>query len=231
MCCKLRLAILMATMIVPVTVMAENDELDSLDGPDSSVELVDKSEDPSTEILPEIGDEDQLAVFVLDRGLYFASEVGVFINLGGLNGNSNLQPFISTTLGIDIDEIFSGQFVVSQGYVSQNPLTEADLNPQTGTLDYSLTSFTLEAVAAARVSRFAAEVNLGAGLTRINPQLHASDFTRLAGWSPHVVGGVDFKYLTLLTDFSAGISLNAIYVLMQPSILGLSASGVLRYTF
>ena len=112
MCCKLRLAILMATMIVPVTVMAENDELDSLDGPDSSVELVDKSEDPSTEILPEIGDEDQLAVFVLDRGLYFASEVGVFINLGGLNGNSNLQPFISTTLGIDIDEIFSGQFVV-----------------------------------------------------------------------------------------------------------------------
>lgn len=179
--------------------------------------------DASLEILPEIGDSDQLAVFVLDRGFYFSSDVGVLINLGGVKKYSNVQPFISTTVGYDINEYFSGQAYLSQGYVSQNPLAEED---RYGTADYSLTNMGAEVVGAWRPTpRFAMEGSFGAGLTRLNPLV-----ANYGAWAPHVVGGVDFKYLTLLTDFTAGIALNG-YMVLNPQILAISTAAVVRYTF
>lgn len=195
---------------------------------------IDDVEDP-VEILPEIGDADQLGVFVLDRGFYFTSDVGFVLNIGGMRGISNLQPFISTTIGYDIDENFSGQLYVSQGYVSQNPLTERDSPGGTmgnGTADYSLTNFGLEMVAALRpTARFAVEASAGGGLTRMNPLLTAGDKTDQPAVAPHVVAGFDLKYLTLLTDFSAGVSVNGYTVIINPVIIAVSVSGVFRYTF
>ena len=179
--------------------------------------------DASLEILPEIGDSDQLAVFVLDRGFYFSSDVGVLINLGGVKKYSNVQPFITTTVGYDIKEYISGQAYLSQGYVSQNPLAEED---RYGTADYSLTNMGAEVVGAWRPTpRFAMEGSFGAGLTRLNPLV-----ANYGAWAPHVVGGVDFKYLTLLTDFTAGIALNG-YMVLNPQILAISTAAVVRYTF
>lgn len=194
---------------------------------------VEKDED--NVILPEIGDEDQLAVFVLDRGFYFASDLGVLINLGGTRGNSNIQPFISTVFGYDVNDIFSGEVYLAQGYVSQNPLTAAD-DPSQGlggnlTADYSLTNLGVSGVAAWRpTARFALEGNVGGGVTRLNPLLTKADLGSHAAWAPHVGGGFDLKYLTLLTDFTAGLSVNGFFVI-SPQILAVSASGVVRYTF
>ena len=100
-------AVLSLSLMVPTAVWADEiddimSEIESEDGPPEST-------DPGEEqvILPEIGEEDQLAVFVLDRGFYFASDLGVLINVGGTRGNSNVQPFMSIILGYDVDEIFS----------------------------------------------------------------------------------------------------------------------------
>ena len=236
----MRLKLVLAWMlsvgvVLPGTVWA--DEIDDLMAEVESEESIEIEEDfsgTSTEILPEIGEEDQLAVFVLDRGFYFTSDVGVLINFGGTQNNSNVQPFISTTVGYDINEYFSGQFYLSQGYVSQNPLSERDMPGGVmgnGTADYSLTNFGLEAVGALRpTARFAVEGSAGTGVTRLNPLITAEDGSSHLAWAPHVVAGVDFKYLTLLTDFSAGISINA-YMVLNPQILSVSAAGVFRYTF
>jgi len=201
------------------------DEIDDLmsEIESSEEETLTGGEGASLEILPEIGDSDQLAVFVLDRGFYFSSDVGVLINLGGVNKHSNVQPFISTTIGYDVNEYLSGQVYLSQGYVSQNPLAEED---RYGTADYSLTNMGGEVVGAWRpTARFAMEGSLGAGLTRLNPLV-----SNYGAWAPHVVGGMDFKYLTLLTDFTAGIAING-YMVLNPRILAISTAAVVRYTF
>ena len=236
---KLMVAMLLSvSLMMPGAVWA--DEIDDLMAEVESEESTEPGEDviapleASAEILPEIGEQDQLAVFVLDRGFYFTSDVGVLINFGGTQEHSNVQPFISTTFGYDLNEYLSGQVYLSQGYVSQNPLTERDLPGGVmgnGTADYSLTNFGAEVVGALRpTARFAIEGSAGAGITRLNPPLTAEDGNSHSPWAPHLVGGVDFKYLTLLTDFTAGISING-YLILNPQILAVSASGVFRYTF
>jgi hypothetical protein len=56
------------------------------------------------------------------------------------------------------------------------------------------------------------------------------DNKRSSTFDPHLSGGVDLKYLTLLTDFSAGLSLTGYYIL-GANIPAASAAFVLRYTF
>ena len=228
-------AVLSLSLMVPTAVWA--DEIDDIMAEIESDDGPAESTGPGEEqvILPEIGDEDQLAVFVLDRGFYFASDLGVLINVGGTRGNSNVQPFMSIILGYDVDEIFSGEMYFSQGYVSQNPLTSND-DPASGsggnmTADYSLTNVGVAAVAAWRpTARFAIEGNAGGGVTRLNPLLTTANLGSHPAWAPHLGAGLDLKYLTLLTDFSAGLSLNGFFVI-KPQIIAVSAAAVVRYTF
>jgi hypothetical protein len=101
-----------------------------------------------------------------------------------------------------------------------------------GTADYSLTNFGLEMVAALRpTARLAIEASAGGGVSRLNPLLTAYDGTDQPGFAPHVVAGVDLKYLTLLTDFSAGVSVNGYTIIINPMVIAVSVSGVFRYTF
>jgi len=236
-------AVLSLSLMVPTAVWADeiDDIMSEIESEDGPAESTDPGEAEEQVILPEIGDEDQLALFVLDRGYYFTSDMGVFINFGGTRGNSNLQPFTSIAFGRDFGEYYSLQFTASQGYVSQNPLTANDDASQTSTgnmtADYSLSSFTLDNILAIRPSaRFAIELSAGPGVTRLNPDLTAANATAAnAGsqpsWAFHMVEGIDLKYLTLLTDFTAGISLNLFTVFVKPVIVGVSASAAVRYTF
>lgn len=178
--------------------------------------------------LPQIGAEDQLAVFELERGAYFATDLGVFITLGGVQGNSNVQPFMSIKLGHDIGDYVSVQASFAAGYSAGNPVSEEDIRVASeATANYELLNMGVEVVGAIRPSpRFAIEPKVGGGVTRITPKMASTD----APMKPHVVGGVDFKYLTLLTDFTAGITVNAYYV-PGPNILGIGTGAVVRYTF
>jgi hypothetical protein len=178
--------------------------------------------------LPQIGAEDQLAVFELERGAYFSTDLGVFITLGGVQGNSNVQPFLALKLGHDIGDYVSLQASFAAGYSAGTPVSEADVRVASeATQNYELLNMGLELVGAIRPSpRFAIEPKVGGGFTRITPKMASVDEPMKA----HVVGGVDFKYLTLLTDFSAGITINAYYV-PGPDILGIGTGAVVRYTF
>jgi hypothetical protein len=186
------------------------------------------------EPLPDIG-QDQLAVFKLQRGFYFSSDLGVFLTFGGVNGNSNVQPYLSMKAGIDLGDFASIQASLSHGYSSGNPLSRAELPTEggQGTINYGLMSIGGELVLALRpTSRFAIEPKIGGGLTFIYPQLTdpANPSNALSKSAPHVSGGLDFKYLTLLTDFTAGLSFTGYYIL-GPNIPALGTAFVVRYTF
>jgi hypothetical protein len=184
--------------------------------------------------LPDIG-EDQLAVFKLQRGFYLSSDLGVFMTFGGLNGYSNIQPYLSMKAGVDINDFVSIQLSVAHGYSAGNALSEAestDLGGQ-GTENYSLTNIGGELVFALRPTpRFALEPRVGGGFSLIYPQLTDPDNPAavLSDKAPHASFGLDFKYLTLLTDFTAGLSLSGYYVI-GPNIPALGAAFVVRYTF
>ena len=185
--------------------------------------------------------EDRLANFELDRGWYLSSDVGVLISLGGQAGYSNLQPFVSIRGGYDLNEMFSVQTSVSMGYISQNPISVYD-DPSTiesfsgkKIASYDLTMFAIEGLASFRpTERIAIEPKLGAGLTLLSPT--PTDVSNpcsdcgMSPLSPHAMAGVDIKYLTLLTDFSAGVSLNT-YFVIGPNILAVSGAFLVRYTF
>jgi hypothetical protein len=184
---------------------------------------------------PNIGGEDQLAVFVLHRGFFFSSDLGVFMTLGGYRGYSNVQPYLSLKAGFDINDALSVQAYVAHGYSSGNPISAMDL-PESGgqsTVSYGLLNFGGELVYAIRpTERFAIEPRIGGGLTRIYPTLTSPSDpgATLSPSSPHVGGGIDFKYLTLLTDFTAGVSLTGYYII-GPQIPAAAAAFVVRYTF
>lgn len=181
--------------------------------------------------------EGKLAIFELERGLYVASDLGVFLTFGGVNGVSNVQPYLGLKVGHDLGDYFGVQLALAAGYASGNPVSENDVaGAGVGGReieDYSLLSASVEGVAAWRpTERFAVEPKLGAGITRIYPALTSPQdpTATLNPVAPQVGGGIDLKYLTLLTDFSAGISLTAYYVI-GPNIPALGTGAVVRYTF
>jgi hypothetical protein len=182
-------------------------------------------------------DEGQLANFRLQRGWYVGADFGTFFTIGDTKGISNVQPYLALRLGYDLTDNFSLQLTGSAGYVSNNPLSvydEPDKTPNgTSVTSYDLLNLTAEAVYALRVtSRFAIEPKAGIGVSRINPLPTdpKNSGVLLRRENLVIVGGVNFNYLTLLTDFSAGISANA-YVLPSPGIVGLGLAVTLRYTF
>ena len=182
-------------------------------------------------------DEDKLANFVLQRGWYVGADFGTFISIGNTNGVSHLQPYLALRVGRDITNNFSLQLSGSAGYVADNPISTYDDPAKTpsGTsvVSYDLLNLTAEAVYALRVtSRFAIEPRVGVGVSRINPlptDPNNPD-TLVRRENLVVVGGMNFTYLTLLTDFSAGISANA-YILPSHGIVGLGIAFTVRYTF
>jgi hypothetical protein len=186
------------------------------------------------EILPEIG-EDKLQDFVLERGVYFTGDIGLFESFGGVQGVSNIQPYMQLAAGFDINNFVSVQIAFATGYVSQNPVSANDLPAAGGneTTNYGLMMLGGEVVGALRpTARFAIEPKVGGGISFINPEITSPADTRtsLGPTSPHVAFGLDFKYLTLLTDFTAGISVTG-YYLVTPSVLCLAEAFVVRYTF
>lgn len=163
---------------------AESEEADELEAiEDQLMESVgegEEIEEPESRAqeLPEIG-EDKLEVFILDRGFYLASDLGIFLTLGGTRGYSNVQPYLSVKAGIDIGDYFGIQLNLSTGYSSGNPKSGADrplgsgdgFNPD-ATVNYGMFNVGVEVVGAIRpTERVAIEPKAGGGYTLIDPPL------------------------------------------------------------
>lgn len=181
--------------------------------------------------------DDTLGNFVLQRGLYVGADLGTFISLGGVNGVSNIQPYVALHLGYDLTDNLSLQATGSAAYIAENPISDFDdpsVTPGgTAVTSYDLLSLTGELVYALRVTqRFAIEPKIGAGFSRINPlPTDPDDPTLLVPrMNLALVGGLGLTYLTLLTDISAGIAATFV-VLPGPGIVGLGTSLQVRYTF
>lgn len=187
---------------------------------------------------PEVdADDGRLANFTLQRGFYVGADFGTFITIGGANGVSNLQPFVGLRLGYDLTDNLSLQLTGSAAYVADNPISDYDdpaVTPEgTAVTSYDLLSMTGEVVYALRVTeRFAIEPKLGAGVSRINPlPTDPDDPTLLVSRANLLIdAGLGFTYLTLLSDFSAGLSATA-YIVPKPGIVGLATAFTVRYTF
>lgn len=190
--------------------------------------------------------EDILEIFVLERGFYLASELGVFFTLGGTQGYSNLQPFMAIKAGYDLGDYFGLQASLSTAYVSGNPPTSADLpgrdprgiNNFDATGDFGLFNLGLEAVVALRpTQRLAIEPKVGGGYSFIDPPLTdpaagaPPTFAKHSPHGGHVTAGVDIKYLTLLTGFSAGASVNFFGFLGGHGFIpAIAVAATVRYT-
>jgi hypothetical protein len=186
---------------------------------------------------PADDDEGKLARFVLQRGLYVGADFGTFVTLGDTKGISNLQPFIGLRIGYDLSDNLSLQLTGSAAYVADNPISDYDdpaTTPDgTGVTSYDLLNATADLVYALRITeRFAIEPKVGAGVSRINPlPTDPDDPTLLVSRANLVIdAGLGFTYLTLLSDFSAGLSATA-YIVPRPGIVGLATAFTVRYTF
>lgn len=188
---------------------------------------------PPAEDLPTIGEEDQLAVFELDRGVYVSSDLGVFFTFGGAAGSSSLQPYMAVHAGFDIGDYLGVQASIAGAFVADNPPSDAEL--QLGgqqVTSYQMINLGAELVASLRpFQRLAIEPKLGGGIAYITPSLTDPTLpsATLSGVNPQLTYGVDIKYLTLLTGFTAGASFTGTYVL-GPDIPGLGVAFHVRYT-
>jgi len=201
----------------------------------------------------ELGDigSDVLEVFILDRGFYVSSDLGVFLTLGGARGYSNVQPYMAVKVGFDIGDYFGIQLDLSTGYSSGNPASNADrpvgdsdrggYDNFDATVNYGVFNAGLEVVGAIRpTQRLAIEPKLGGGFTFIDPPLSKVPSAGAAigtllekhgGAGGHFVVGVDIKYLTLLSNFTAGASVNFYgFVGAHGFIPALGVGAVVRYT-
>ena len=239
------LGALLVGLLLPFQTMAQDlDDDDLFSDSEETVSLDElkqaqaeaEARDPNAQI-----GEDRLANFELDRGWYLSSDVGVLISLGNQAGYSNLQPFVSVRGGYDLSDMFSVQGSISMGYISQNPISAYD-DPSTvesfsgkKIASYDMTMFAVEGLASFRpTQRIAIEPKLGAGLTLLSPTptdtANPCTDCGMSPLAPHAMAGVDIKYLTLLTDFSAGVSLNS-YFVIGPNVLAVSGAFLVRYTF
>ena len=239
------LGALLVGLLLPFQTMAQDlDDDDLFSDSEETVSLDElkqaqaeaEARDPNAQI-----GEDRLANFELDRGWYLSSDVGVLISLGNQAGYSNLQPFVSVRGGYDLSDMFSVQGSISMGYISQNPISAYDdpSTPESYTgkkiASYDMTMFAVEGLASFRpTQRIAIEPKLGAGLTLLSPTptdtANPCTDCGMSPLAPHAMAGVDIKYLTLLTDFSAGVSLNS-YFVIGPNVLAVSGAFLVRYTF
>jgi len=181
---------------------------------------------------------DRLANFVLHRGFFFASDVGVLVGWGGVNSFSNAQPYLSMKAGLDLGDAWSVQGVLAHGYIADNPMSQFDQAGGSAYGGQETSSFSLLAVhgeasyALRPVERLVVAPRLGFGVVRMYPELTvpSNPMATYGPVAPHVVAGVDIEYLTLLTDFSAGASLTEFYVI-GPGLSATALSFIVRYTF
>jgi hypothetical protein len=195
---------------------------------------------PAEEVSQNIPEEQgKLAVFVLDRGWYFTSDLGIFMTLGGVRGHGNVEPYLALKGGYDFNDYLSMQVGLSTGYSSGNPASQSDnpANPSGArggsVVDYGLLNGSAELVGAYRFAeRFSLEPHLGAGVTRVHPALSSrtDPSQKQSALAPHIVGGLDLRYLTLLTHFSAGVTMDAYYVI-GPNVFAMATGLSVRYTF
>jgi hypothetical protein len=226
----------------------DEDEAPASDIEDQLMESVEETEEIEESVqpaqLPEIG-RDVLEVFVLDRGFYVASDLGIFLTLGGQRGYSNVQPFLQLNVGFDIGDYFGIQLALSAAYASGNPVSQLDRPPGDAeglqnldaTVNYGVFAAGLELVGAFRpTQRFAIEPKVGGGYSFVDPPLSSEEggqpyYGKYDGSGGYFVLGADFKYLTLLTNFTAGASLDFYgYLGSYGFIPGLAVSAVVRYT-
>lgn len=239
------LAALLLGLFLPFQAMAQDLEDDDLFSEDEGSVSLDELKTAQAEAEAKAANsqigEDRLAHFELDRGVYLSSDVGVLVSLGNTAGYSNLQPFVAVRAGYDFTDMFSLQGSVSMGYISQNPISTFDdpshMDSFSGKkiASYDMTMFALEGVASFRpTERFAVEPKLGAGVTLLSPTptdtANPCSDCGMSPIAPHAMAGVDLKYLTLLTDFSAGLSINS-YFIIGPNVLAVSGAFLVRYTF
>ena len=80
--------------------------------------------------------------------------------------------------------------------------------------------------------RFAIEAKVGGGMTRFNPapSLETNPAEADSPLGAHVAFGADFKYLTLMTNFTAGASITG-YFILPYGVPAVAVGGVVRYTF
>jgi hypothetical protein len=196
--------------------------------------------EPAQEVSQNIPEEEgKLAVFVLDRGWYFTSDLGMFMSLGGVRGYGDVEPYLALKGGYDFNDYLGVQIGLSTGYSSGNPASSAD-NPNNpsgarggSVVDYGLLNGSAELVGAYRFAeRLSLEPHLGAGITRVHPALTSREdpSQKQNAVAPHIVGGVDLRYLTLLSHFSAGVTVNAYYV-VGPNVFAMATGLSVRYTF
>ena len=239
----LRAGWLALVLVVPQGVWAQADDLFEDDVSDEDI-LGDESEDLEEEeeeyVLPDIG-QDQLANFVLDRGLYTSSDVGIFLSFAGRKGVSNVMPYLAIHTGYDINDELSAQLSFAFGYVSgnavrsiDNPLDPAAIGVGSRLIDnYDVMNIGADVVYAFRpTQRFAIEAKVGGGMTRFNPapSLETNPAEADTPFGAHVAFGADFKYLTLMTNFTAGASITG-YFILPYGVPAVAVGGVVRYTF
>ncbi|MEM6730350.1 MAG: adventurous gliding motility protein CglE [Myxococcota bacterium] len=185
------------------------------------------------EPLPTIGQEDQLAVFELERGVYFSSDLGVFFTFGGATGSSNAQPYVAVHAGFDINDFLGVQASVAGAYVADNPPSDNELvSGGQQVTSYQMFNLGAELVASLRpFNQIAFEPKVGGGVAFITPSLTdpADPNLILSDINPQLTFGADIKYLTLLTGFTAGASFTGTYVI-GPDIPGLAVGLHVRYT-
>ncbi|MEL6547932.1 MAG: adventurous gliding motility protein CglE, partial [Myxococcota bacterium] len=155
------------------------------------------------------------------------------MTFSGVNGSSNLQPFMAVHAGYDLNDFLGIQATISGAYVADNPPSDNELvagGQQVSS--YQMVNLGAELVASLRpLQRLAIEPKLGGGIAYITPTLTdpADPSLVLAEVNPQLTFGADVKYLTLLTGFTAGMSFTGTYVL-GPNIPGLGIGFHVRYT-
>ncbi|MEL6759331.1 MAG: adventurous gliding motility protein CglE [Myxococcota bacterium] len=185
------------------------------------------------EQLPRVGEKDRLAEFERVRGFYLSGDLGVFLTFGGSAGSSNLQPYLAVHAGRDLDDTWSVQLSAGGAYVADNPPSDNELlfgSQQVSS--YQLFLAGAELVGSFQLAeRVALQPRIGGGIAHTSPTLTDPDDASetISSLQPQTTVAVDLAYLTLLTGFTAGVSVAGVWV-FGADIPGFATSLHLRYT-
>ncbi len=171
----------------------------------------------------------------VQRGFYIATDIGFFLTFAGERGHSNLQPYIGFNLGYDFNKWLSLQLSVANGFDSNNAVGPQDDKNKfsNGIPSCQLTNLGLQLVGMFMPhERVGLELKLGGGTTRISPLPRSlrKDPNQESGWQGHIAAGFGVKYITLLTDFTAGLDIS-FYLVLPAKIPALAITPTVRYTF
>ena len=171
----------------------------------------------------------------VQRGFYIATDIGFFLTFAGQRGHSNVQPYIGFNLGYDFNKWLSLQLSVANGFNSNNAPGQQD-NRSTfpnAIPSYQLTNLGLQLVGMFMPhERVGLELKLGGGTSRISPLPRSlrKEPNQESGWQGHIAAGFGVKYITLLTDFTAGLDIS-FYFVLPAKIPALAITPTVRYTF